>query len=358
MRDRADLGLPTGEPSGLAGDAQRATAPGQTRSIGPIAVEGPEPLESEGSIRPYNGPELHELEPYLNEALAEWAETAFTTAPLSCTHDQVDNSSCAWYHGAWPALRALDVVSSPAWHHEFYSSNLYRKMRVPATRRILISGTADFSILAFVLAAVKGLDPQPEIHIIDLCPTPLEACLWYSLRTGGKIAVLQRSVLDLPEVLMEGPGKGSNEFFDLIVTDALLTRFEFGDAKDIVTNWFRLLRPGGSVITTVRLHPRDVSDGSASDFTAKVAGLVQLRREPSKITNHDLVAAADVYARRITSHNLGDVGDVSSLFIKVGFVLEHEDVAPVKGELTRTQYLRLVARKSLTAKVARSSSLI
>ncbi len=303
--------------------------------------------QAEDGSRAYHGPELDALAPYLNEALAEWADTAFTSASLSCSHDHVDASSCAWYHGAWPALRMLDVVSSPAWHHEFYSANLRLDIRDSVTPRILISGVADFSMLAFVLAAVKGIDPQPEIHVIDCCRTPLDACVWYAHHAGGRVAVDQQSVLSPPETLVRLCGGQSGDLFDLITTDALLTRFTRPGTEQVVAGWFSLLRRGGSVVTTVRLHPRDVPGESSADvsgFVSRVAELARLRRFP-KIKDEDLVAAASLYAQKMTSHDLGDVNEILALFREVGFVIEHQEVAPVKGEVTPTEYLRLVARK-------------
>jgi hypothetical protein len=312
--------------------------------VGPVGLQ-----RQEDSSYPYSGPDFDELEPYLNNALAEWAEIAFAVASLSCSRDHVDNSSCAWYHGSWSALRVLDVVSSPAWHRNFYSSSLSQKIKSATVPRILITGTADFSIVALVLAALKEIDSQPEIHIIDLCQTPLDSCLWYSRRTGGKVAVHKRSVLDSPGLLLKALGGSSNEPFDLIVTDALLTRFESNRAVDIIESWSNLLRPGGSVITTVRLHPRDGSSESASnisDFVDRVANSPRLGLKPSKISDDELVHAARVYAQSITSHNLGDVEDIISLFTRARFVIEHQELASVKGELTPTKYMRLVAQRT------------
>lgn len=291
----------------------------------------------------YYGPGFADLDSYLTDALAEWSQTAFVTAPLSCTHDHVDGESCAWYHGPWSALRVLDVVSSPTWHKDFYIRAL-EEIRTNPVRRVLISGAADFSMLAFIYAAWKGL-PAPRVDVVDLCRTPLDACQWYARRSGATVAVHQQDIL--AGFTADVPSDGGCKF-ELIVADALLTRFDSREAGDVLANWYSTLRPGGAVITTVRLHPRDRfirSEQSVDLFVGRVTELARRHHETLKIGVAELTEAARQYAWNMTSFDHGDVDHVTKMFTAAGFDVVGCEKALVAGEIVPTEYARICARR-------------
>lgn len=101
-------------------------------------------------------------------------ELQMAIAAKECTASYVDAESCRWYHSSWPILRALNVVSTPNWHGDFYTksiSNYAKKNNKPL--RILISASADATILEHLESAIGDLS-KSVIWLIDLCPTPLE----------------------------------------------------------------------------------------------------------------------------------------------------------------------------------------
>jgi hypothetical protein len=59
----------------------------------------------------------------------------------------------------------------------------------------------------------------------------------------------------------------------------------------------------------------------------------------------ELCEAAREYASRMTSNDRGDEDEVLDLLRKNDFEIEFREAAPVDGELVRTSYLRVVARR-------------
>jgi hypothetical protein len=275
---------------------------------------------------------------------ADWVDRV---APMSCTTDLVDNTGCAWYHGAWQYLRLFGMVSNPSWHDEFYRMSLPtaidRALRTTGKARVLISGTADYALLAYVLEAVDSLKAreQVSIKVIDMCPTPLMTCRWYAKQRGAKVTVEELDILKAPEDM--------NGEFDVITTDALLTRFSRKDSEKVVATWARLLSAGGTVVTTARIHPKDSprlrsAEDEVSEFVARAR-----RRAARWLWCLDakldtLTSSARRYALRIHSYDIGDEDKVRSLFTSNGFDVT-DSMKEVLGELRPTEYAEIVAIK-------------
>jgi SAM-dependent methyltransferase len=312
--------------------------------------------------------------PELTYSLLMSANMMRTVAPMSCTRDYIDEQSCAWYHGVWQYLRLFDMVSSPAWHADFYHDALGTLINKRGGSRVLIYGAADYSMLAYLLAARGGASASDDldIRVLGRCQTPLLSCQWYASRVGVPVTLHQ---VDIRQDDAPSQPEIPEATADLIVADGFLTRFSRCEVGAVLKNWARLLRPGGAVVTTIRLHSRNSwpSDGARED------GLTGDRvEEPTDSTGaltlvsdavtdfalrlrqradgwqrllgtdiDDLCDAARTYALRITSNDIGDVADVAEAFDRAGFVLDpsRRDPAKVDGELVPTEYLRIVAYK-------------
>ncbi|NGM14351.1 class I SAM-dependent methyltransferase [Verrucosispora sp. CWR15] len=303
-----------------------------------------------GAPQPAPGPEL-------TRSLLQSAKMLYAMAPMSCGPSHQDSANCSWYHSAWQYLRLFDMVSSPQWHAEFYNRRLVEAVRDGA-RRVLISGTADYTTLAFVLDAIRSvtgeLPGRLDVHVVDKCQTPLLACQWYARQLGTEIHGHQADIT-CPDTVRQLTADGK---YDLVVADAFLTRFDRGTATTVIDSWSALLRPGGTVVTTVRLHAgnewpsvdgqdnrhqvTDLVDDFELRFRERAAswrGLLQVQLE-------ELSTAVRRYATRMVSHDLGDADDVRAAFGRRGFTLAETDVGEVDGELVRTKYLRLCAALS------------
>lgn len=271
----------------------------------------------------------------LAQALETYAPIAVAQAPTTCLGGYVDPDSCAWYHGAWPYLRAFGAVSSPEWHRDFYGDALRQVTGEHAAPRVLVSGCADFSMLDQVMRADGSADGC-QVTVTDRCQTPLDACRWYADHLGASVSTWRGDIMGAPACL--GP-------FEVITTDAFLTRFDAQSAAKVIDAWRALLAPGGAVVTTVRAHERDErreDDGDVAAFAAKVRDTAHRR---SAVDLDFVEGLAHTYARRMCSADLGGAAEVCALFADGGFDVRFLQAATVPGEFRPVDYLRIVARK-------------
>jgi len=291
----------------------------------------------------------------LRDPLLLGVEQMAGIARMFCTLGNGDKEPCYWYHGAWPYLRLFDMASSPQWHHKFYYFELLdqildapRQLQRTAPK-VLITGAADYSMLAYVLNAAQRADgmpgvKRPTIEVLDLCPTPLMMCRWYAGLSRERVYVHEMDFCDSTQI------KQLRETYDVIVTDAFLTRFSAQDAETVVRNWHDSLIPGGTVVTTVRLHPMDKHDGAqltdlAAAFTQRARHSARRWRPYLRASVDEIASNAYEYATHIVSTDLGDESTVLRLFERARFDILRADVTEVRGELQPTGYLRIVAQK-------------
>lgn len=291
----------------------------------------------------------------LTEPLLQSADAMATVAKMTCSKPLYGQGSCNWFHSVWQYLRLFDMVSSPDWHIDFYLSALSAVLDPfltdkLATPKVLISGAADYSMLAYVLTAAKLAGVDAEVHVLDQCRTPLIACGWYARHYDPRGTEPKRKPLRLYELDIKSARSrlGSGKY-DLITADAYLTRFYPQDARKVIRIWRELLHPGGAVVTTVRLHPLDAPRGAAldevSDFALRAQAAARRWRAYIKAGVDELTAAARLYAVSMRSFDLGDAAAVIDLFSEAGFDIEYEQQGAAHGELRKATYLRVVARK-------------
>jgi hypothetical protein len=112
------------------------------------------------------------------EPLLESAPLAFTTAMARCTHD----SACQVYHALWQYLRIAEIVRSVRVDGPIYAAVAERLARAGQLRRVLITATADYSMLAHVAHGARRAGADVEFSIIDQCATALHLNAWYADR--------------------------------------------------------------------------------------------------------------------------------------------------------------------------------
>lgn len=284
--------------------------------------------------------EVEHEAPRVPEPLLESADMLHSIAQFACTGDHVEVTGCAWYHGVWQYLRLFNLVSSPNWHARFYEESLRRELHARARPRVLITGAADYGMLAYVLAAGDQAD-NLDVHVVDLCHTPLLANRWLGSRHGVEVGIHAIDFLRRGEDLASDLG-----LFDLVVSDAFLTRFEPADAVRVVANWRRVLRPGGSVVTTVRLHDSETlledQSRAETDYLLRLYERAKNSHWLLKIDFDELRHAAREYAQRMDSKQLGGRSEIESIFVDQGFRITKAEVDHVDGELQPAAYLRIV----------------
>jgi len=277
----------------------------------------------------------------LEEPLVLSANLINGVANVLCSGDHVDGSDCSWYHGSWQYMRLLDLVSTPTWHDKFYRTAFEEIFTAKPNAKVVISGTADYSLLAYVIGAAVKVGAHPEIIVLDLCGTPLFACRWYAKQANFPVKTAQIDIFEAVRIL-------GNEF-DVVTSDAFLTRFGKDNVGRVANIWAGLLKPGGCAITTVRLHGNAVvvrdEEQAVNDFVARARVRLprwnQFIRQPAQ----RLLASMEYYARRMVSNPIGEEQDIRAILGAAGFRIRQSDIGDVPGELYPTVYHRLIAER-------------
>lgn len=284
-------------------------------------------------------PNIKDLELDLEEPMLKSAPLMSMLSEVMCKGSQVSAEDCSWYHRVWQYLRIFDVVSTPTWHYRFYFESLRRLFAMRKNIKILISGTADYSMLAHVLYAFSNTDTKYEITVLDLCQTPLVLCEWYAGQEGKKIKTIREDILKF----------NIQEHFDLIITDAFLTRFSDDEKLQVLKKWNSLLKKDGIIITTIRIEksdgPTKTSETEISKFTNEVFKSAQNWQPFLPESAEKLSSWAHEYARRMISFPVKNKDFLHKLLIKSGFSVIQDNMVRVKGEMHKTYYIELIAKK-------------
>lgn len=270
-----------------------------------------------------------------------------------CVGDTVNPIGCDWYHSGWPILRTLNMVSTPDWHGNFYI-NAFSAYTLKHKRKlnILITGTADATILEHLDRSIGHLKNM-VIWVVDLCQTPLDIARIYAKKRHFKVRTLRKDALCLVKEGLEP------DFFDMITTDAFITRFQkISDKQKIVQEWYKVLKRGGRVVTTCRLSGQKKEKGSPEDIRNFVQNTLRIYddylisgKSVWKFINRELAQdKASQYAKNITSYPIEEVRLIN-IFKSAGFKLINKGSDGlftkklVGGEFKPTVYAQIIAEK-------------
>ena len=298
----------------------------------------------------------------LNNLLAESCSKMHEIALRNCGKDYVDEKEgCCWYHSVWQYLRALNCVSAPQWHDSFYRSAINAAIKDKTEVVVFISGTADYSMLHIITDQLTKTKIKAKIVILDKCATPLEICKWYAKKLlAADCNILPenqlnnfKSNIDIEYVQQDLLYYGIDEKFDIICTDAFLTRFESGLVKSVITNWASRLKPDGKIINTVRIHdatsPRNLVAGTHDiiSFNDKVRTAYReyIKNESSfPLSEEEILFLANRYIIRMYSNDIGDRSAITKLFKDCGLRFnEKTNIIQVSGEISETNYMQIIA---------------
>ena len=272
----------------------------------------------------------------LRADLLESAELLFLFAEEE-SYTSYDRLSHSWYHKAWQFLRIMDLVSSPTWHIDFYLS--FFDENITDSSKILISGTADYSLLALILESAREKKVSPKIYVLDVAMPPLKVSKWYSERYDYPVSIFHQNILEFT----------TTERFDIICTDAFLTRFKPLERTNVLRKWNSLLSKNGRIITTTRIENEDVKNyvpisiGEISEFGRKVDRSLSQEYISSKVNIKQL--AID-YISNIKSYAYPSKNQLFNDINSSGLEIEDLDDVYLKGEVKETLYVRLIMKIS------------
>jgi SAM-dependent methyltransferase len=282
-------------------------------------------------------------EPSRDELLERSAPLARALADALCRTPN-GNDDCGALHGVWPDLRLLQLAAEPQRHADFYADALGARIALGDASRALISGCADWGMLATTAAAYRNRGAALAATVIDRCPTPLLLCAWY----GAEIDLPVRTAVADACLFAE---HGS---FDVIATHSLLTYRALDGRRQLVANWARLLRPGGAVVTVTRLDVGTAPPAEPAPERAQRFGELVVQRLGELGIVRDgaqLRARAERFALAQVSHPVGGDADVQALFEAQGFDVVRLDVRQLEGMLGSREPVRGAARSGTYAEI-------
>jgi SAM-dependent methyltransferase len=230
----------------------------------------------------------------IEEPLAVSAQQAFFEAQKLCPNGN-DHPGCRPYHQLWQILRLLGLGATLGGHPEAYLDAFAQESLAwgPESKRVLIAGAADYSMLAHLLHGLARPADSLDITVVDLCPTPLSFNAWYADSRGLLVRLVQENLLDHAD----GP-------YDLIVTSSLLGNFAPGQRRAFFSRVADLLSPAGTFITSNRIRsapeerPLSLDPSAAKTFAREVVTRAEALHVHLSIGREELRQAALDYAEQ------------------------------------------------------------
>lgn len=287
----------------------------------------------------------------IEEPLEISAPLAWQRAPELCHQDPDTQENCAWNHGLWQYLRLLDLITTPQHHAEFFKEAFARIPANAGSPRVLISGTADYSMLAHVLAIIKDRNAPPAVTVVDRCETPLFLNRWYAQQQSCSIETCRSDILEYQPA----------SAFDVICSHSFLGQFTTSQRLQLMTKWRDILVPGGLVATVNRVRPNSAmstvgfSEEQGRTFSATVLRKADAMRGIITVDPRQLAEQALIYASKQSAYPVKSREEIRNLFEQGGFDIEQLTCAPVKAGLDRSisgpttpgsaEYACIVARR-------------
>jgi len=286
------------------------------------------------------------------EPLPESAPLARELATAHCRPVPATGEDCAWYHGFWQYLRLMGLTKTSGGQAAFLVETLRGLARTSDFPRVLVSGSADYSMPAHALWAYRAEGAPLRLAVLDRCETPLALSRWYAERQGATVITQCADVLEY-----EGA-----EPVDVVFTNSFLGSFDPASRPRLVAAWRRMLRPGGALLFSNRLRPRAAAAVLGFDAEQARVFAETARREAESLRAtlgldpDDAARRAQVYAERYRSHPVRSVEEIAGLLEAGGFAVDHLEVTtnpgregrgPVSGPsmAERADYARVIATR-------------
>ena len=249
----------------------------------------------------------------VDEPLAESALQMRRWAAACCP---ASAASCEAYHGLWPYLRLMGLDWTLGGHGplflrhtaEWARDHLARGGARPA--RVLVSGSADYSMLAHVLQATREAGLPVAVTVVDQCETPLRMSQWYAQREGFQDLTLAHA-----EVFGFRPAQP----FDLIITSSFFGYFTPGQRLALFQRYADMFAPGGWLVFSNRLRPSPedqtvgFSESQAEALVERVRALAPDLPPAVRLPTEELADLARGYTRLVRSYPINSPQTVRDL---------------------------------------------
>ncbi len=141
--------------------------------------------------------------------------------------------------------------------------------------------------------------------------------------------------------------KCQDNYYDIIVTDGFLTMFENKDKRKLVTEWERILRRPGIVITTARIDER--MSGKVVARKDQIETFVNRAVNKAKLNGFSTTDLKTInnlakeYARNMRMWPFNSRKEIKSLFVNWDVQIE---VTDVKCEFSSAKYVQILASRA------------
>lgn len=261
------------------------------------------------------------------EPLLVGAPIAFRTAFEHCPPLDAPGS-CRAYHAVWQYLRLAGEARSLTVDGGIYAAAAEWLAKAGTLRRVLVTATADYSMLACLAFGARRGGAEPSFHIVDRCASTLAINRWYGERLGLKVDVTQSDVLAF---------EGSDRY-DLVCSHSFLHWVGSENRPALFRLWRGLLSDEGRLCFSNRVwrdHYRYEPEEMDRRVERIVTGTVEaLKRQsvPLPCDAPEFAALLRRYGRRRDEHFPLPLSDIESWIATAGLVLE---VAAPATELAR-----------------------
>lgn len=262
---------------------------------------------------------------------------------------------CAHYHSIFGFLQTLGLVSSPEDHEQFYRDAIETQIDVEKrgdeerVKKILILGTATPLMPWLVATSIKSGRPF-ELVVFDICTSPLKATeevMPAYLPKSAKLKTVKGDARSLMDYFPEND-------FDLVITDAFLSRFNESERKKVVMGVKQILRPGGLFATTWKCGSGNSSNqvahyGDNWDKSKFVELIEQKSRELGSLgidvgLSHNILAEGLDYASQMSSYGGQTYKEIMS-FMEEFFPRVRTELSEPVFDVTMRNYDRILAWK-------------
>ena len=209
----------------------------------------------------------------------------------------------------------------------FLAEHLRALARTGDAPRVLVSGSADYSMPAHALWSYRMESAPLRLEAVDRCETPLALSRWYAARYGATIDTHRADILE-----HRAPAA-----VDVVFTNSFFGSFEPGSRPRLIAAWRRLLRPGGTLLFTNRLRPSAGSEvkgfdaDQARSFAEAARHEAEQRRGVLGLDPAEAARRGQAYAERYRSYPLRSVDEIAALLKDGGFTIELLEVTTHPG---------------------------
>ena len=251
------------------------------------------------------------------EPLMVSAPIAFQIAHERCPPPE-NPASCRGYHAVWQYLRLADQARSLKVDGGLYAATAERLARMGTLRRVLVTATADYSMLAHLAFGARCGGADPVFHIVDRCASALELNRWYGDRMGLKVELTQSDVLQFE----------SAHVSDLVCAHSFVSWVRVEDRPALFGQWRKNLSDEGRLCFTTRVwqdHHRYESaemDARIEQIVTDTMKALEDRSVPLPCDPLTFAGLLRRYGRRRGEHPPLPLTDIESWMATAGLTVE------------------------------------